>query len=154
MPAPTTAIATSFKKELLQGVHNFTTTTGDVFKVALYKAAASVAGTHNAGDDNYADMGSDELAAGGGYTAGGFAWTAAQNVTPATSGTTAFTSWSVNPSWSSATFTTSGCMIYNSTDGNAAVGNFAFGGDQTVTSGTFTINLPTNDATNAVVRVA
>ena len=154
MAAPTTSMATSFKVEILKAVHNFTITTGNVYKLALYKAAASVVGTHNATETNYSGMGADELATGGGYTAGGFAWTAAQNITPASSGTTAFTSWSVNPSWSAATFTTCGAQVYNSSASNAAVGNFAFaGGDQTVASGTFTVTMPTNDSTNAIVRI-
>lgn len=155
MPAPTTAMCTSFKKELMTATHNFTTTSGNVFKCALYKAAASVVGTHGAAETNYSGMGTDELATSGGYTATGFAWTAAQNITPSTTGTTAFTSWSVNPSWTTATFTTSGCLIYNNTATGAAVANFAFsGGDQTVASGTFTVTLPVNDSTNAVIRVA
>lgn len=155
MPAPTTAMATSFKVELLTGTHNFTATSGNVFKVALYKAIASVAGTHNATETNYSGMGTDELATAGGYTAAGFAWTAAQNITPSSTSTTAFTSWSTNPSWTSATFTTSGCLIYNSTASNKAVANFAFsGGDQTIAAGTFSIALPTNDSTNAIIRLA
>lgn len=153
MPAPTTALCTSYKRELQVATHNHTITTGHVFKAALYKAAASVAGTHNATETNYSGMGTDELATAGGYTAGGFAWTAAQNITPATTGTTVFTSWSVNPSWAAATFTTSGCLFYNSSATNAAVCNLAFSGDQTIAGGTFTITLPVNDATTAVIRI-
>lgn len=153
MAAPTTSMATSYKVGLQTATHNHTITTGHVFKCALYKAAASVAGTHNATETNYSGMGADELATAGGYTAAGFAWTAAQNITPASTGTTVFTSWSVNPNWTSATFTTSGCLIYNSSASNAAVCNLAFSGDQTIAGGTFTITLPVNDATTAVLRI-
>ena len=150
----TTAFPTSFKGELPQAVHDFTITTGHVFKVALGKAAASLVGTYDATTTNYSDLtgNSDELASGSGYTTGGFAWTAAQNVTPQTSGTTAYWQWSTNPSWTSASFTTSGCIIYNSSASNEAVYVGGYG-DQTVTSGTLTLVLPTNDSTNALLRL-
>lgn len=150
----TTAMPTSFKAELPQALHNFTTTTGNVFKVALGKVG--VAGTYGAATTNYSDLtgNSDEVSSGGGYTTGGFAWTAAQNTTPSSSGTTAFWSWSTNPSWTSASFSTTGCIIYNSSASNRAVYVGSFGGTQTVTSGTLTLVLPTNDASNAILRIA
>lgn len=152
----TTAFPTSFKSELATATHNFTTTTGNVFKVALGKATASVVGTYGAATTNYSDLtgNSDEVPNGSGYTTGGFAWTAAQNTTPTTSGTTAYWSWSTNPNWTSATFTTSGCIIYNSSASNKAVYVGSFGGDQSVSAGTLTLVLPTNDSTNAILRLA
>lgn len=158
--AITSAMCASFKSELPQGLHNFTTTTGNVFKCALF--IATTAGTWNATATNYgtgtgapttSNMGTDELAAGGGYTAGGFAWTAAQNITPANNGTSAYWSWSVNPTWSNATFSTSGCMIYNSSVAGRSVAVFSFGGTQTVTAGTFTVTLPTNGAGTSVLQL-
>jgi hypothetical protein len=98
-------------------------------------------------------MGTDEVANGSGYTTGGFAWTAAQNITPATSGTQAYWSWSANPSWTAATFSTSGCMIYNSTASGKSVACYSFGGTQTVTAGTFTVTLPTNGAGTSVLQL-
>jgi hypothetical protein len=150
--AITTAMPTSFKSEVLQAIHNFTTTTGHVFKMAL--AIATVVGTYGAATTNYSNLtGNSDEVSGTGYTAGGFAWTAAQNITPSTSGTTAFTSWSVNPSWTSATFSTSGCIIYNSSASNKAAYVGSFGGTQSVSAGTLTAVLPTNDASNAILRI-
>jgi len=162
MASPTTAMCTSFKGELPQALHNFTTTSGNVFKMGLFKAAASVTGTWNATATNAgtpgtsapstSNVGTDDLS-GTGYTAGGFAWTAAQNTTPSTSGTGAFWSWSVNPSWTTATFTTSGAYVYNTTNSNRMVAIFSFGGDQTVTAGTFTVTLPTNGVGTSVLQL-
>lgn len=148
MAQPSNAMLTSFKQEILVATHNFTAGTGDTFKLALYKAAASI-GTHGAADTNYSSMSTDELAAGGGYTAGGSNLT---SVTPVTSGTTALCDFA-DVSWSSATFTTSGGMIYNSSKTNKGVSNHNFGGDQTVASGTFTVVFPTADASNAILRI-
>jgi hypothetical protein len=150
----TTAMPTSFKVEMLTATHNFTITTGHVFKAALGKVAPT--GTYDATTTNYSNLtgNADEVAAGGGYTTGGFAWTAAQNLTPVATGTVAFTQWSVNPSWTSASFSTVGCIIYNSSQGNRAVYVGSFGGTQTVTAGTLTLVLPTNDSTNALLRIA
>lgn len=150
----TTAMPTSFKTELPRAVHDFTITTGDVFKVALGKVAA--AGTYGAATTNYSNLtsNSDEVASGGGYTTGGFAWTAAQNLTPVATGTTAWWQWSVNPSWTAATFSTIGCIIYNSSVSNAAVYVGDFGGTQTVSAGTLTLVLPAADSTNALLRLA
>jgi len=148
----TTAMPTSFKVELLTATHNFTITTGNVFKVAL--GIASPTGTYGAATTNYSNLtGNSDEVSGTGYTAGGFAWTAGQNITPTSTGTTAFTQWSVNPSWTSATFSTSGCIIYNSSASNRAVYVGSFGGTQTVTAGTLTLILPTNDASNSMLRI-
>lgn len=150
----TTAMPTSFKVELATATHNFTITTGNVFKIALGKVTPT--GTYGAATVNYSDLtgNSDEVASGAGYTTGGFAWTAAQNITPTSTGTTAFWQWSVNPSWTSASFSTVGCIIYNSSASNKAVYVGSFGGTQTVTSGTLTLVLPTNDATTGLLRLA
>lgn len=149
----TTAFPTSFKGELPQALHNFTTTSGNVFKVAL--GVASPVGTYGAGTTNYSNLtgNSDELANGSGYTTGGFAFTAAQNTTPSTSGTGAFWSWSVNPSWTSASFSTSGCIIYNSSASNRAVYVGSFGGTQTIVAGTFTLLLPTNGVGTSILQL-
>ncbi len=147
--AITQAMTTSFKVELLKGVHDFTNGTGDSFKLALFRATASIVGTFGAGTTNYSDMGADE-ASGSGYSAGGSALT---NVTPTSSGTTALTDFA-DLTFSTVTITTSGCLIYNDTEGDKAVGVFDFGGDKTATAGDLTIIFPTADASNAVIRLA
>jgi hypothetical protein len=143
------AMCTSFKVELLKGVHDFTNGTGDSFKLALFRATASIVGTFGAGTTNYSDMGADQ-ASGTGYAAGGEALT---NVTPTSSGTTALTDFA-DLTFSTVTITTSGCLIYNDTEGDKAVGVFSFGGDKTATAGDLTIIFPTADASNAVIRLA
>ena len=146
--AITQAMATSFKTQLLTGGHNFTNTTGDVFNLALFRAQASIVGTFGAGTTNYSDMGADE-ASGTNYVAGGAALT---NVTPTSSGTTAFTDFA-DLVFSNVTITTSGCLIYNTSLGDAAVAVFNFGGDKTATAGDLTIIFPTPDASNAIIRL-
>ena len=149
----TTAFPTSAKAELAQAIHNYTTTTGNVFKVALGKTTPT--GTYGAATTNYSNLtgNSDEVAAGGGYSTGGFAFTAAQNTTPLTSGTTAYWSWSVNPNWTSATFSTVGCIFYNSSGSNQAVYVGDFGGTQTVSAGTLTLVLPANAVGTSILRI-
>ena len=150
--AITSAMCGSFKAELGQALHNFTITTGHVFKCALIKATPT--GTYNASSTNYSNItGNSDEASGTGYSAGGFAWTAAQNITPANSAGTAYWSWSANPQWTTATFSADGCMIYNSSASNKAVAVFDFGGTKSVTAGTFTLQLPTNDSSNAILRL-
>jgi hypothetical protein len=141
--AISTAMCTSFKVELLQGVHNFTASTGDAFKVALYTSSATL----DAGTTAYAVT--NEIS-GTGYTAAGAALT---NVTPTSSSTTAYTDFS-DVSWTTATFTANGALIYNSTDSNKSVCTLAFGSDKSVSAGTFTIVFPTADASNAILRLA
>ena len=150
--AITSALCTSFKVELLEGDQDFTNG-ADAYKVALMKALASQSGTYDASTTNYSDVtgNSDELAATGGYTTGGFALT---NVNPTSTGTTAFTDFSANASWASATFTTRGCIIYNTSDGNSAVCVINFGADYSVSGGTFEIQWPAADSTNAIIRIA
>jgi hypothetical protein len=129
------------------------TIAGDAIKMALVKATPS--GTYGAASTNYANITSagDEVT-GTGYTAGG---TALGNVTPTISGTVALTTFSPNPSWAGATFSTSGCMIYNSSTrggtSGRAISCHDFGGTQSVSGGTFTIIMPSADAANAILRL-
>lgn len=132
------------------------TFTADAFKLALIKHTPT--GTYGAASVNYSDItgNSDETANSGTYAAGGFALT---NVDPSNpSGVTAITNFSVNPSWTSATLDTDGCMIYNTSQrgetANRAVSLHDFGGEQKVTAGTLTLVLPTADAANAILRIA
>jgi VCBS repeat-containing protein len=137
-------MCTSFKVELLQGVHNFTNSTGDTFKLALYTSSATLDATTTA----YSS--SNEVANSGTYSAGGGTLT---NVTPTSTGTTAFTDFS-DLSFTSATITARGALIYNSSDSNKAVAVLDFGSDKTSTDGTFTIQFPTADASNAIIRIS
>ena len=153
MPGFTTAMPTSFKVEILKAVHNFTASTGDTFKIALGKAAASITGTYGAATTSYDTLSgnSDELVNGSGYTTGGNTLT---SVTPVADGTTAVCDFS-DTSWTSATFTTSGAIIYNDTAaGNPACAVLSFGGDQSVSSGDFTIQFPSATASTAIIRIA
>lgn len=150
--ANTQAMCTSFKGELLTATHNFGTapiraaTTADSFKAALYLASATI----NASTTAYTATGE---VTGTGYTAGGVAVTNA--TAPTTSGTTAYWTPSASITYTSVTLTTAfDCvLIYNSTQSNKAVSVHTFG-SQTVTSGTFTLTMPTNDSTNALIRLA
>jgi hypothetical protein len=138
-------MCTSFKQELMQGVHNFTVSTGDTFKLALYTNSASFTAATTA----YTVT--NEVANSGTYAAGGGTLT---NVTPTTSGTTAFTDFD-DLSFTSATITARGALIYNDTAaGDPAVVVLDFGSDKTSTAGTFTIQFPTADATDAIIRIA
>jgi hypothetical protein len=146
----TTAMPTSFKVELFKGVHNFTASTGDTFKIALLKATASGSGTFGAATTNYSDLGSDELPTGSGYTQDDQTLT---SVTPVADGTTAICDFA-DTTWTSATFTTSGALIYNSSASDAACAVLSFGGDQQVSSGDFEIQFPTAAAATAIIRIA
>jgi len=141
--AISTAMCTSFKQELLVGTHNFTATSGNSFKLALYTSSASL------GASTTAYSTSNEVS-GTGYTAAGAALT---NVTPTTSGTTAFADFA-DLTFSSSTITANGALIYNDTQSDKAVCVLAFGGDKTSTAGDFTIQFPTADASNAIIRIA
>jgi hypothetical protein len=149
--AITQAMCTSFKQELLTATHDFTFSTGNAFKIALFRATGLIAGTYGAATTNYSDMtGNSDETSGTGYTAGG---NTLVNVTPTTSGTTAFTDFA-DTTWSSATITASGALIYNSSASDKAVAVLDFGGDKTSTAGDFTIIFPTADATDAIIRIA
>ena len=144
--AITSAICNSFKQEILVGTHNFTATSGDTFKIALYTSSATL----GAGTTAYSTSNEITNSSGTAYTAGGATLT---SVTPTTSGTTAICDFA-DVSFTSATFTANGALIYNDTQSDKAVAVIAFGGDKTVSSGTFTIQFPTADASNAIIRIA
>ena len=144
--AITSAICTSFKQEILVGTHNFTATSGNTFKIALYTSSASLGASTTA----YGTSNEITNSSGTAYTAGGATLT---SVTPTTSGTTALCDFA-DVSFSSASFTANGALIYNDTQSDKAVAVIAFGGDKTVTSGTFTIQFPAADASNAIIRIA
>ena len=146
----TNAMPTSFKVEILKAVHNFTASTGNTFKIALLKATAAGSGTYGAATTNYSDLGTDQLATGSGYTQPGETLT---SVTPVADGTTAICDFS-DVTWSSATFTTCGALIYNSTASGAACAVLSFSGDQQVSSGDFTIQFPAAAAATAIIRIA
>jgi len=144
--AISSAICTSFKQEILVGTHNFTASSGNTFKIALYTSSASLGAATTA----YSATNEISNTSGSAYSAGGATLT---SVTPALSTDTACCDFS-DVSYSSASFTANGCLIYNDTNGDRAVCAIAFGSDKTVTSGTFTIQFPTADADNAIIRIA
>ena len=145
------AMCTSFKVELLDGIHAFGTTvvraatTADTFKIALYTSSATLSASTTA----YTT--SNECPSTGNYTAGGNTLTVSQ--VPTSTGTTAFLDFA-DTTWSNATITANGALIYNSTQSDKAVAVLAFGGDKTSTAGDFTIIFPTADASNAIIRIA
>jgi hypothetical protein len=136
-------MCTSFKKELLEGLHDFNASGGDTYKLALYDNTATL----DASTTVYTTTG--EIS-GTGYSAGGSALT---NVDPTSSGTTGFCDFD-DLTFSTATITARGALIYNSTNGNRAVVVLDFGSDKTSTAGDFTIVFPTADASNAIIRIA
>ena len=138
-------MCTSFKQEILQGVHDFTNGTGDTFKLALYDNSASFTAATTA----YTVT--NEVANSGSYAAGGGTLT---NVTPTTSGTTAFTDFD-DLSFTTATITAFGALIYNdSAAGDPTVCVLDFGGAKTSTAGTFSIIFPAATASDAIIRIA
>jgi hypothetical protein len=139
-----TAMCTSFKKELLEAKHNFLASGGNTFKLALYTSSATLGAATTA-------YSATNETSGTGYSAGG---AALGNVNPTSSGTTGFTDFD-DLTFSSSTITANGALIYNDTaSGDPAVCSLAFGGDKTSTSGDFTIQFPTADASNAIIRIA
>ncbi len=145
--AITSAICNSFKTEILTAVHNFTASTGDTFNLALYTSSATLDKTTTA----YSATNEITNDAGSAYTAKGEALT---SVTPALSGDTACCDFA-DVSWTSASFTANGCLIFNdSAAGDPSVCAIAFGGDKTATNGTFTIQFPTADSSDAIIRIA
>lgn len=143
------AMCTSFKVDLLNGIHAFGTTvvrggTGaDSFKIALYTSAATLSATTTAYTATNEVVGT-------GYTATGQVLT---NVAPTSSGTTAFTDFQ-DVTWSTATITARGALIYNDTQSDKAVAVLDFGSDKTSTAGNFTVSFPTADASLAIIRIA
>lgn len=143
--AITQAMCTSFKVGILNGTFDFSSTTTQVYKIALYTSSATL-------DASTTAYSASNEASGPGYTAGGNALTISVN--PTSSGTTAFLSFA-NTSWSTATITARGALIYlNNGTTNPSVCVLDFGSDKTSTAGTFQINFPTADASNAIIRIA
>ena len=140
------AICNSFKQEILVGTHNFTASSGNSFKLALYTSSATL----NKSTTAYSTSNEISNTSGSAYTAGG---KVIVSVTPALSGDTACCDFA-DISFTSASFTANGCLIYNDTQSDKAVCVVAFGSDKTVSSGTFTIQFPAADASNAIVRIA
>lgn len=138
------AMATSFKTELLTATHNFSASGGDTFKLSLHTSSASL----DASTQTY--VANNGQVTGTGYTEGGGTLT---NVAPTSSGTTAFTDFN-DLTFTSSTITARGALIYNTTDSNKAVCVLDFGSDKTSTNGDFTIQFPTADASNAIIRIA
>ena len=149
--AITQAMCTSFKTELLTATHNFATN-GNAFKLALYAEGSggksSTTATLGAATTAFTTTG--EVASSGTYVTGGLALT---KVAPTASGTTAFTDFG-DRSFTTASITAMGALIYNDTNGDKAVAVLDFGSNKTSTSGTFTIQFPTADASNAIIRIA
>jgi len=149
--AITQAMCTSFKKELMTATHNFATN-GNAFKLALYAIGSggksSTTATLGAASTVYVTTG--EVASSGTYVTGGLALT---KVAPTSSGTTAFTDFG-DRSFTTATITARGALIYNDTNGDKAVAVLDFGSNKTSTSGTFTVQFPAADASNAIIRIA
>ena len=145
--AITSAVCNSFKTEVLQALHNFTASSGNSFKLALYTSSATL----NKSTTAYSTSNEISNTSGSAYTAGGKALT---SVTPALSTDTACCDFA-DVSWTSASFTANGCLIFNdSASSDQAVCAIAFGSDKTVSSGTFTVQFPTADASNAILRIA
>ena len=138
--AITQAMCTSFKVQLLAGDHDFDT---DTFKIALYTSSATL-------DASTTAYSATNEASGTGYTAGGNTLTA---VAPTSSGTTAYVDFA-DTTWSSSTITARGALIYNSSKANKAVAVIDFGSDKSSTAGDFTVQFPTADASNAIIRIA
>ena len=142
--AISTAMCTSFKQELLEAKHNFLASGGNTFKLALYTSSATLGAATTAYSSTNETSGTN-------YSAGGSALT---NVNPSSSGTTGFTDFA-DLTFSNVTVTANGALIYNDTaSGDPAVCSLAFGGDKTSTAGDFTIQFPTADASNAIIRIA
>ena len=149
--AISSAICSSFKQELLQGKHDFDSSGGDTFKIALFDSDASL----GAATTDYSTSEEVTNTSGSAYVAGGATLT---NTGVGLTSTTAFTDFS-DVSYTSASFTANGALIYNTTtDGGSgttdAVAVIAFGSDKTATNGTFTIQFPANDSSNAIIRLA
>ena len=141
--AISSAIATSFKTQVLTGTHNFTASSGNTFKLALYTSSATL----GASTTVYVTTGQSS---GTNYTAGG---ANLKTITPVASSTTAVVDFS-DLTFSTATVTARGCLIYNSSQSNKAVCAIDFGSDKTSTAGDFTVVFPAAPATGAIIRLA
>ena len=141
--AISSALTTSFKKELLEAVHNFKLSGGDTFKLALYTSSATLGANTTAFTTTGQSSGTN-------YTSGGANLT---RIDPTSSGTTAFTDFA-DLTFGTASVTARGCMIYNSSDSNKSVAVIDFGGDKTSSAGDFTIQFPTASSSAAIIRIA
>ena len=149
--AITSAVCSSFKQELLEGKHSFESSGGGSFKLAMFTSSASL----GAATTDYSTSNEISNTSGSAYSAGGIALT---NTGVGLTSTTAFTDFS-DVSWTTASFTANGALIYNTTTGSAtgttdAICAIAFGSDKTATAGTFTIQFPANASSNAIIRLA
>ena len=145
--AITSAVCNSFKQEILEAEHNFTASSGNTFNLALYTSDATI----NKSTTAYSATNEITNTSGSAYSAKGNALT---SVTPVLSTDTAVCDFA-DTSWTSASFTANGCLIFNDTaTGDPACCAIAFGGDKTVSSGTFTIQFPTADSSDAIIRIA
>jgi hypothetical protein len=147
--AITQAICNSFKTELLTATHNFTLSTGHVFKIALYLSTSNISASTTAYGGGTATNETTNTA-GTAYTAGGNTLT---NVTPTLSGSTAVTSFNTPTTWTTSSLTARGALIYNSSASNKAVVALDFGADKTSSAGDFSIVFPAVDASNAIIRI-
>lgn len=138
--AITQALASSFKQELLEGVHNFAAAGGDTFKIALYTSAATLSSATTVYTTSNETSGT-------GYTAGGQTLT---NVGVSLSGTTAYLDFD-DVTWTTATISAAGALIYNSSQGNKAVAILSFGGTYSSTAGNFTVTFPANTSSTAII---
>ncbi len=138
--AITQALASSFKQELLEGVHNFAAAGGDTFKIALYTSSATLSSATTA-------YTASNEASGTGYTAGGETLT---NVGVSLSGTTAYLDFD-DVTWTTATISAAGALIYNSSQSNKAVAILSFGGTYSSTAGNFTLTFPANTSSTAII---
>tara|TARA_R110000744_G_scaffold23039_1_gene58622 strand:+ start:296 stop:751 length:456 start_codon:yes stop_codon:yes gene_type:complete len=150
--AITTAMCTSFKGELLSATHDFDASGGNSFKLALYAIGSggksSTTATLGAATTAFTTTG--EVVSSGSYVTGGSALT---NINPTTAGTTGFTDFA-DLSFTTATITARGALIYNDTNGDKAVCALDFGGNKTSTAGTFTVAFPAAAASTAIIRIA
>ena len=164
----TTAMADSFKSEILQGIHKFLASGGNTFKMLLLTATAAGAGTYSqlntnvgtpgTGSPTITNVGTDETTDTSGnnqYTSGGFTMTPNANPSLDLTNNVAYINWTTNPSWGpAATITSRGAILWNVTAGGNIVGIFDFGADKTCTTGTFTVTLPAAAYNTAIVRIA
>ena len=141
--AISTAMCTSFKSQLMSGLHDFDNPSGNTFKIALYTSSATL------GAATTAYSTSNEVV-GTGYTAGGQALT---SVSPTTSGTTAYVDFA-DVTWSNSTITANGALVYNTSASNASVIVLAFGSDKSTSNGDFTIIFPTANSSDAIIRIS
>lgn len=142
--AISTAMCSSFKRELMEARHNFLLSGGNTFKMALFTSSATL------GASTTAYAGTNEVANGNGYTTGGETLT---RIDPALSSTTAYADFA-DVTWSTATFTARGCQIYNDTNDDRSVSVHDFGSDKTASGGDFQVTFPAADASNAIIRIA